>query len=155
VLDEKEQLIETWRINNRITLYLLEALTEEQLKVPLAKGKSVESQLSHIHNVRLMWLKVAAPDLWEGLEKLESSGLTKASLAAALESSGEAVAELVGRSCDAGGKVKNFKPNVTAFVAYLAAHDGNHRGQVEVALRQAGTPLSDKIGYGIWEWGTR
>ena len=36
-----------------------------------SKGRTVGEQFAHIHNVRLMWLKSAAPDLLAGLAKLE------------------------------------------------------------------------------------
>ena len=61
-------LIETFHINNNINLYLLEAIAEEYLKDQSAsKGRNVGEQFAHIHNVRLMWLQVADPDLMKGL----------------------------------------------------------------------------------------
>lgn len=153
-MDAKEQLLDTWRINARIDHYLLEALTDEQLSTKLAKGKAVDGQFAHIHNVRLMWLKAAAPDLWGNQRKLELP-CNKSDLAEQLMQSDAAISELISRSWDNGGKVKNFKPHVTAFVGYLIAHESFHRGHAEVALRQAGIPLPDSIAYGIWEWGPR
>ena len=66
----EEQIIETWSIHNRINLYLLEAISDEALpNVWASKGRSVGEQFAHIHNVRLMWLQAAAPDLLGGLKK--------------------------------------------------------------------------------------
>ena len=148
------QLVETWDINNRISLYLLDALAPDQLLTPLQKGKTVEGQFAHIHNVRLMWLKASAPDLFDAQTKIEGS-TNQANLRKHLQQSGEAVGKLIARSLEKDGKIKNFKPHVCAFVGYLIAHDANHRAHVELALRQTGTPLSDKVAYGLWEWGTR
>src|SRR5271156_3859413 len=65
-------LIETWSINQRMNEFLLNALHEEHLNdVGLAKGRSVGEQFAHVHNVRLMWLKVAAPELLESQHKVE------------------------------------------------------------------------------------
>ena len=64
------------------------------------------------------------------------------------------MAGLLAESCDEG-KVKNFKPHVTAFLGYIIAHDAHHRSQVIMALKQSGHKIDQKIGYGIWEWGTR
>jgi uncharacterized damage-inducible protein DinB len=149
-----EELLETWRINNRVNLYLLEALQEEDLAVPLSKGKTVGSQLAHVHSVRLMWLKASAPDLQEGQIKVEATE-GKEALARALESSSAAIEELLRRAGTPGGKVKGFKPHAAGFLGYMIAHESFHRGHLELAMRQAGRPLPDKIAYGSWEWGVR
>ena len=152
---DKEQLIETWQINNRIDLYLLDAISEEYLADTLAsKGRDVGKQFAHIHNVRLMWLKVAAPDLNEKQTKLDDN-ITKDFLKTRLTESGLAIEELIARAVDNGGKVKGFKPHVTAFLGYLLAHDAHHRSQIIIALKQSGHKIDQKIGYGIWEWGSR
>ena len=66
-------LVETWQIHDRINLYLLDAVEPSSLDSHSAsKGRSVGEQFGHIHNVRLMWLKSAAPDLLMGLAKVEN-----------------------------------------------------------------------------------
>ena len=68
-----KQLLETWQIHDRINVYLLEAVDSASLDSHSAsKGRSVGEQFAHIHNVRLMWLKSAAPDLLKGLAKIEN-----------------------------------------------------------------------------------
>jgi uncharacterized damage-inducible protein DinB len=154
---DKQQIIETWSINNRINLYLLEAIPAENLGAAMtSKGRSAGEQLAHIHNVRLMWLKAAQPELLEGQTKIEKeqSG-DKAMLARRLGESGEAIGKLIESAIDNGGKVKGFKPHVTGFLGYMIAHDSHHRSQAIIALKQAGQPVDKKILYGIWEWGSR
>ncbi len=152
-MDLSEQLVDAWRINDRVNRFLLDSLDPSALDVPLTKGKKVGAQFAHIHNVRLMWLKAAAPDLLTGLEKLDEphQGPT---ISSALIASADAVSKLLERSIPLG-KIKNFKPHPAAFVGYLISHEANHRGQAEIALRQAGVPLPDKVSYGLWEWGVR
>jgi uncharacterized damage-inducible protein DinB len=152
-----EQLIETWAIHNRINVYLLDAIPEEALSASLTpKGRNVCGQFAHIHNVRLMWLKSAAPDLLEGLEKIETKGAgDKAELRAALVASGEAIAKLLRKAFAAGGKVKGFKPHAAAFLGYLISHESHHRGQIGWTLKHSGHPLDMKVAYGLWEWGVR
>src|SRR5437764_275899 len=101
-------LFETWAIHNRINLYLLDAIPEVALGHMLGgKGRSVRDQFVHLHNVRLMWLKSAAPELLQGLEKLESKlDYDKGKLRSALESSGLAVGMMLNKAIAAGGKVK-------------------------------------------------
>jgi uncharacterized damage-inducible protein DinB len=151
------QLIETWQIHDRINLYLLDAVDASALHSHSAsKGRSVGEQFAHIHNVRLMWLKSAAPDLLKGLTKIESQQASnKALLRKSLIDSGKAIAGLLAISLDSDGKIKGFKPHAAGFLGYLISHESHHRGQIALSLKQAGKPLDKKISYGIWEWGVR
>jgi uncharacterized damage-inducible protein DinB len=120
------------------------------------KSRTVYELFAHMHNVRLMWLKSAAPELLESLEKLETKTVaTKEELRSALEGSGRAIEELLGRALRAGGKVKGFKPNAAAFLGYLISHESHHRGQAGWALKLSGHPMNQKTAYGLWEWGVR
>lgn len=151
-----EQLLDTWNINNRINLYMLEAIPTEALGgVSASKGRSVAAQFAHMHNVRLMWLQAAAPELHETQTKVESKPLPdKLTLHNALESSGKAVEALLKIGFETG-RIKGFKPHPSAFLGYLLSHEGYHRGEIGIILTQAGYPLEDKVSYGLWEWGTR
>jgi uncharacterized damage-inducible protein DinB len=153
----KQQLLETWQINNRINLYLLEAIPPEHMDDKMtSKGRSAGEQLAHIHNVRLMWLKVSMPEALEGLQKIEKEQAgDKVLLADGLSASGDATARLLEYAADNGGKIKGFKPHVGGFLGYLVAHDAHHRSQVIIALKQNGHQLDKKVLYGIWEWGSR
>ena len=153
----EEQLLESWAIHDRINHYLLAGVPEGALgDVSASKGRTVAEQFAHIHNVRLMWLKASAPELLEGLEKIEKESAGDAArLGEALTASAAAVAELLGRSFAAGGRVKGFKPHAIAFLAYLISHESHHRGQIALTLKQAGHPLDRKVAFGIWEWGSR
>jgi uncharacterized damage-inducible protein DinB len=151
-----EQLIETWNIHDRINTYLLDAIPGEALGAALGpKHRTVYPLFAHVHSVRLLWLKSAAPELLAGLTKLEGDTGDKAALAGALASSGRAVEALLRKSVAAGGKVKGFKPHVVAFVGYLISHESHHRGQIGWTLKNTGHPLSQKTAYGLWEWGVR
>ena len=147
-------LVETWRIHNRIHGYVLDTLTPEALASGVQRVWPVGKQFAHIHQVRLMWLKSAAPDLLDGLEKVEAV-TDAAALRSALDDSGEAIATLIERSLATTGKVKGFKPHVTAFVGYLISHESYHRAEIGITLQQTGHPLSHKIAFGQWEWGVR
>ena len=152
-----DQLVETWQIHDRINLYLLDAIDEASLSSHSASnGRSVGEQFAHLHNVRLMWLKSAAPELLKDLVKIENEQANdKKLLAKSLTASGKAIGALLAQSLAAGGKVKGFKPHATAFLGYLISHESHHRGQIALSLKQAGKPLDKKTGYGIWEWGVR
>ncbi len=94
-MDEK-QLLETWAIHDRTNLYLLDAIEAPALSaLSASKGRNVGEQFAHIHNVRLMWLKAAAPDLLKGLAKIEAEqSKDKKLLRKSLVDSGAAIKSL-------------------------------------------------------------
>lgn len=150
-----DQLTETWEINNRLNLYLLGGIAEAHLADTLSsRGRNVGQQFAHIHNVRLMWLKVALPAALEKPEKIEKDAVTKKDLEQALQKSGEAISLLLAEGVKTG-KIKGFKPHPTAFLGYLLAHEAHHRSQLILALKQSGHPVDKKIAYGLWEWGNK
>lgn len=151
-----QSLVETWRIHNRIHLYLLEAIADDHLKdTASSKGRNVGDQFAHIHNVRLMWLKVASPDLHATQTKLEKDPPpTRGGLRQSLGDSANAIAHLLEKGLQEG-KIKGFKPHPAAFLGYLIAHESHHRGQILQALKQSGHAVDQKTQYGIWEWGSR
>jgi uncharacterized damage-inducible protein DinB len=152
----EEQLIETWQIHDRINRYLLDAIPDDALASVLApKHRTVYQLFAHLHNVRLMWLKSAAPELLAELAKLEGETGDRAALATALEASGQAIAALLRKALSAGGKVKGFKPHAVAFLGYLISHESHHRGQIGWTLKNTGHRLDQKTAYGLWEWGVR
>ena len=150
-----KEIIETWLINNRIHRYLLDAIEEGNLSDALAsKGRTVGEQWAHIHNVRLMWLKEAQPDLLATVEKIEKTDITKHRLTEQLEKSGQAIAQMLEKGLSEG-RIKGFKPHPTAFLGYLIAHEAHHRSQIVIALKQSGHPVDKKTSFGLWEWGVR
>ncbi len=154
-LNGSDQLVESWQIHNRISLFLLAAIKPQQLEISGSKGRTVGQLFAHLHNVRLMWLKSAGPDLLDGVGKLDPEKLTHEGLSYAIEASGRAIELLLRRALESGERIKGFKPHTAAFLCYLIAHEAHHRGQAMILLRLAGQPLDKKISYGMWEWGSR
>src|SRR5947207_9201539 len=115
-----DPLAETWAIHNRVNLYLLDAIADDALAAALPKCRNVHDLFAHMHNVRLMWLKPAAPQLLDGLEKLETKSVgSKKKLRDALVDSGKAIETVFREASERGGKVKGFTPHAAAFLGYL------------------------------------
>jgi len=145
-------LADTWRLNNRVNLMLLDALTSQQLAhVPSPRARSIADQFAHLHNVRLMWLEVRAPEALKSLHKLEKGAPTKAQVRDALESSAEAFAKMFD-AAEKSGKMRAAKRGIYPFFAYAIAHEGHHRGQIIVHLKHAEMPLDRALGFALWEW---
>lgn len=149
-------LLETWEISHRMNEFLLMGIKEEHFDdVPASKGRTVGEQFAHIHNVRLMWVKVAAPELLATVQKIEKDKpITKKIILDGFEKSTRTISSILAKGFETG-KVKGFKPHAEAFLGYLIAHEAHHRGQIILALKENGHLPDKKILYGLWEWGVR
>jgi uncharacterized damage-inducible protein DinB len=145
-------LAETFLLNHRVNLMLLDAMSEEQLAyIPAPRARSIADQFAHLHNVRIAWLEVQSPDRVKALKKIEKGAATKAGLRRALEQSAEALAGVIAESAESG-KMRGYKRGPIAFTGYVLAHEGHHRGQIIVHLKNGKTPVDRELAYAIWEW---
>ena len=69
-----DELLEAWRTNHRITLYLIDHISDDGMISTLSKhgGRNVAGQLAHMHNVRVWSLENRAKHLANGLTTFES-----------------------------------------------------------------------------------
>jgi len=151
-----DALLQAWATNERITEYLVESLDEKAWRAepPGGKGRTIAAIVAHIHNVRHMWLAVAAKG--EAMpEKLDRHTATPAQALRALKKSSEGVSRLLSRSLSADGRVKDFRPDVMAFFGYAISHDAHHRGQICLLARQVGHAVPQEVGFGMWDWAKR
>ncbi len=157
ILDLKRALLESYAVNERINQYLIENLDDAawNAEPPGGKGRTIAAIAAHMHNVRHMWLAVAAkgkplPD------KLDRATVTRKAAMQALAQSTECCRQLLAEGLDhPEGKVKGFRPDVAGMFGYLISHDAHHRGQICALARQVGYPLPKEATFGMWEWGTR
>jgi uncharacterized damage-inducible protein DinB len=152
-------LVEAWIVNERMNQLLLEHLDSKTWNAPqpLAKkgsGRTIAAIVSHVHNVRHMWLVVSAKGS-PAPPKLERASVTIAQARAALARSSEAMRGLFEVSLANGGPVKNAGLDVAAFLAYAIAHEAHHRGQILLLAKQLGAPISKDAGYAMWDWRKR
>ena len=151
-----EHLIETWKINHRVTLRLLDALSAEALSATLSTrgGRDVARQLAHVHEVRLTFAELTSKT--NRLAKLahfkkgETPG--KKALRQALESSASAIETTMRESWADGGKTPGFKRGLIPLMGYLIAHESHHRGSIMLTVKQSGHKLTDELRWGLWDW---
>jgi uncharacterized damage-inducible protein DinB len=145
-------LAETFLLNNRVNVLLLNSLTTDQLAhVPTPKARSIADQIAHLHKVRIMWLEARDPERAKALQNIPAGTTAKSVLRSALEASAEALAAVLTESVDAG-KMKGFKRGPIAFCGYMMAHEAHHRGQILVHLKHAKMPVNRDIAYALWQW---
>ena len=151
----KEQLIEAWRINNRMNMLLIDNTTDEGMQKTLSTrgGRTVYLQLVHVHNVRMSWLEVVAKDIFSKYKALDKEAkYHKKVLRKALEDSAKGIEEFIDRSWDDNGKVKGFKTGLIPMISYFISHESHHRGSIMLTLKQTGIKLPDTLKWGLWEW---
>lgn len=148
-------LLNAFSTNDRINHYLIAGLPNEawRAKPPDGKGRTIAAIFAHMHNVRVMWLKMAKAD--EIPDQLDRATVTPPLALSGLEASRHALSALIDRALQTDGRVKGFRPDAVGFFAYLIAHDAHHRGQIAMLARQLGHPLPKKAMFGMWEWGSR
>ncbi|HLW83675.1 MAG TPA: DinB family protein [Candidatus Sulfotelmatobacter sp.] len=149
-------LLNAFNTNNRINQYLIDHIPTAawKAKIPNGKGRTIPAIVAHMHNVRVMWLKVSAKDS-KIPAQLDRTKVTPSQALQALERSRHALSVVMIRALQNDGRIKGFRPDVAGFAAYLIAHDAHHRGQIAMLARQFGHPLPQKAMFGMWEWGRR
>ncbi len=151
----KEQIIETWHINNRVNLMLIDAISDEGLDCTLSKrgGRTVALQFVHLHNLRLWRLERFAKELMKGQTKIEKEGkIDKVLLKKRLSESADAIAKWIKQGIDNGGKINGFKRGVIPMIGYMISHEAHHRGNILLTLKQCGHKVPQTIKDGIWAW---
>src|SRR4051794_20342037 len=92
-------LADTFLLNNRVNLQLLDQLSAQQLAwTANPRARNIADQFAHLHNVRVMWLEVSAPAAAKALPKIGKGIANKDELRSALEASAEAMAALIGET---------------------------------------------------------
>ena len=92
--------------------------------------------------------------------RVDRNNVQRKQLIAALNRSSDAVGRLLLFGCEHDGRIpptrayvwRNLPLDVGHVLAYLVAHEGHHRGQIVLAARQLGHPLSPSITGGLWQW---
>jgi len=143
-----EALLDSWDRNNTILVNLLRAVPEGGLAVRAMEGSpSVAELFTHIHYVRLVFVLEDAPEFARKLP--EEEWLREPDpdhIAQMLNESAQAVRDAVKSRVEAGRDMDLHYDHPVLLLQHMIWHEGYHHGQIKLALKLAGRPISDKEG---------
>jgi uncharacterized damage-inducible protein DinB len=151
----EQQILDTWFINHRTNLMLLNNLTEEALTLTTSKrgGGNVGHQLAHMYNVRFWKLEKFNKELVKDLATVKAEDTkTIAMLKDCHTISAGRIAEMLKDGIENGGSVKGNKRGLVPLLGYFIHHEAHHRGNILLTLKLCGFKLTNELKYGIWEW---
>lgn len=164
--DIEDMLLDAWRTNNRVTVYLVENLPTElwEATVPGAPRRSVRMIAGHMHNARCMWIKTLGKEHGIVVPRTVNRYKTEPEeLVRALGHSSRGIIDLLKLGFDRGGTIplsssyswRNLPLDVGHVLTYFAAHEGHHRGQIVMLARQLGHRLPVEVTGGLWHFAKR
>lgn len=165
-LDQQDMLLNAWRTNNRVTVFLIEQLPQElwSATVPGAPRRTVRMIAGHLHNARCMWIKTLGKEFGITVPRaVNRHRVSPQELIPALGRSSRGIIGLLKLGFDRGGTIpvsssytwRNLPLDVAHVLTYFVAHEGHHRGQIVMLARQLGHRLPVEITGGLWHWSKR
>ena len=151
-----EALLDSWDRNNTILVSLLRALPEGALEARAMEGSPSIAQLfTHIHFVRLVFVFEDAPEFARDLPKQEwTAEHDPGRIAQMLNDSARAVRDAVKSRVETGQDMNLHYDHPILLLQHMLWHEGYHHGQIKLALKVAGCPLTDEeagpITWAVW-----
>jgi uncharacterized damage-inducible protein DinB len=141
-----EALLDSWDRNNTILVNLLRILPEGGLEAKAMEGSpSVAELFTHIHYVRLVFVFEDAPEFAEKAPEEEwVAERDRDRIAQMLNDSAVAVRNAVKNRVETGREMNLHYDHPILLLQHMIWHEGYHHGQIKLALKLAGLPLSDR-----------
>jgi len=140
-------LLDSWDRNNTILVNLLGALPEGGLEVrAMEASPSVGELFAHIHYVRLVFVSEDAPEFAKEVPNQEWVGETDPErMAELLNDSARTVRAAVKSRVETGGHMRLHYDHPILLLQHMIWHEGYHHGQIKLALKVAGHPITNKV----------
>jgi uncharacterized damage-inducible protein DinB len=116
---------------------------------------SVAELFTHIHFVRLVFVFEDAPEFARELPQEEWAFERDPSrIAQMLTDSAAAVREAIKSTVEAGRHMQVHYDHPVLLLQHMIWHEGYHHGQIKLALKVAGCPITDEeagpLTWGVW-----
>ena len=149
-----EALLDSWDRNNTILVNLLRLLPPSALEAgPVVAGSPSVAQLfTHMHYVRLVFVSEDAPEFVGEVPKEEwVAERNPDRIAKMLNDSARAVRDAVKGRLESGRGMDLHYDHPLLMLQHMIWHEGYHHGQIKLALKMAGHPITDdQAGRGTW-----
>ena len=151
-----EALLDSWDRNNTILVNLLRALPEGGLEASAMEGSpSIAEVFTHIHFVRLVFVLEDALEFARSLPEEEwAAERDPDRIAQMLNDSAKVVRDAVKNGVEAGRDMKLHYDHPILMLQHMIWHEGYHHGQMKLALKVAGLPMTDQeagpVTWGVW-----
>jgi uncharacterized damage-inducible protein DinB len=150
-----EALLDSWDRNNTILVNLLRVIPEGGLEIrPMESSPSIAQLFTHIHYVRLVFISEDAPEFARELPEEWKDERDRESIAQMLNESAGVVRDAVKGRLEAGRDMDLHYDHPILMLQHMIWHEGYHHGQIKLALKLAGLPLSNKevgpLSWRVW-----
>jgi uncharacterized damage-inducible protein DinB len=141
-----QALLDSWDRNNAILVNLLHALPEGGLDArAMESSPSVAELFTHIHYVRLVFVFEDAPEFARGVPGKEwLAERDPDRIAQMLNESAQVVRDAVKGRIEAGQPMDLHYDHPILLLQHMIWHEGYHHGQIKLALKLSGQPLTNK-----------
>ncbi|HKX30868.1 MAG TPA: DinB family protein [Blastocatellia bacterium] len=151
-----EALLDSWDRSNTILLNLLQALPEGGLQARVMEGSpSVSEMFTHIHHERMISVFEEAPEFAGDVpEKEWMIEHDPDRIARMLGDSAKRVRDAVKSRVETGRDLNLHFDHPILLLQLLIFHEAYHHGQIKLALKVAGRPVTDDeagpVTWDIW-----
>ena len=149
-----DDLLDSWDRNNAILVNLLRIIPDGGFDARATpESPSVAEMFAHVHYVRLVFVEEDAPDFAVAVPDQEwSAERDRERMAQMLNESAWVVRGAVKDRLETGREMKLHYDHPVLFLQHMIWHEGYHHGQIKLALKIAGHPLSDETaGPATWD----
>jgi uncharacterized damage-inducible protein DinB len=138
-------LLDSWDRNNMILTNLVRLIPEGGLEARAIEGSpTVGEMLAHIHYVRLVFVEEDAPEFARPLPDEWVAERNPDRTAEKLNDSAKLVRDAVKSRVEAGREMNLHYDHPILFLQHMIWHEGYHHGQIKLALKLAGRPISNR-----------
>lgn len=151
-----DALLDSWSRNNTVLLNLLGAVPPGGLQArAMAGSPTVSEMFTHLHHERMISVLENAPECAGEVPAQEWNPESDPSrIARMLQESAQRVLDAVQGRVEAGRPLDREFAHPIHLLQFLIFHEGYHHGQIKLALKAAGCPISDQdagpLTWSVW-----